>query len=120
MCTALAWAGVNELKQANEDKIKTAEIRWLNGLVRALNPQKVQEKELKRNWLVQGFSGITKDCWGGLAMEWTQKLPTEYIHREAVESTGKLNDELLKTDMEKRNYEMNTENKQMLCFLELE
>lgn len=44
-------------------------------------------------------------------------MPTAYIHREAVESKGKLNDELLETDVENRNCEMNTESKQMLCFL---
>lgn len=54
-----------------------------------------------------------------MCQEWTQKMPTVYIYREAVESKGKLNDELLKTDEEKRNFEMNTEGKQMLCFLEL-
>lgn len=53
-----------------------------------------------------------------MCQEW--KMPTVYIlYREAVESKGKLNHELLKTDVEKRNYEMNTECKQMLCFLEL-
>lgn len=37
-------AGGNGLKQPNEDKIKAAEIRSLNGTVRALNLQKMQEK----------------------------------------------------------------------------
>lgn len=107
---------------SNPMKIKAAEIKWLNGIVRTLNPQKVQEKELKIIWLVQGFSGIIKkNCWGGLAMcqEWAQKMPTMYIHRETVERKWKLKDELLETDVEKRNCEMNTESKQMLCFLEL-
>lgn len=45
---------------SNPMKIKAAEIKWLNGIVRTLNPQKVQEKELKIIWLVQGFSGIIK------------------------------------------------------------
>lgn len=53
-----------------------------------------------------------------MCQEWTQKMPA-VCHREAVENKGKLNDELLKTDMEKRNCEMNMESKQMLCFLEL-
>lgn len=54
-----------------------------------------------------------------MCQEWTQKMPTVYIHRETVERKGKLNSELLRANVEKRSCGMNTEGKQMLCFLEL-
>lgn len=46
LCAALAWAGGCRMKKVNEDKIKSAEIRLLNGVVRVLKLQKIQEKNV--------------------------------------------------------------------------